>query len=284
MNTIKTTVLLGALTGLLVIFGNYLGGSQGATTALLIAAVMNFASYWFSDKIVLAMYRAQEIGPTDAPVLFRVVQRIAQRNGMPMPKVYIVNNESPNAFATGRSPNHASVAATTGILRLLSEDELEGVMAHELAHVKNRDTLTGTIAATIAGAITWIAQMVRWSAMWGGRMRGSDDDNRGGAVGMLLMAFLAPVAAALIQLAISRSREYAADESGARMCGKPLALASALNKLQRGVSILPMANGNASTAHLFIVNPFKGGFASLFSTHPPMDERIRRLEELSRRM
>jgi len=283
MNAVKTTILLGALTGLLVIFGNYLGGSQGATMALLIAGVMNFASYWFSDKIVLSMYRAQQIGPSDAPVLFRVVQRIAERNQMPMPKVYIVNNESPNAFATGRSPNHASVAATTGILRLLSEDELEGVMAHELAHVRNRDTLTSTIAATIAGAITWIAHMVQWSAMWGG-MRGSDDDDRGGAIGALFMAILAPIAAALIQLAISRSREYAADESGARMCGKPLALANALNKLQRGVAVLPMAHGNASTAHLFIVNPFKGGFASLFSTHPPMEERIRRLQELSRQM
>jgi heat shock protein HtpX len=202
---------------------------------------------------------------------------------MPMPKVYIINNESPNAFATGRSPNHASVAATTGILRLLSEDELEGVMAHELAHVRNRDTLTSTVAATIAGAITWIAHMVQWTAMWGG-MRGSDDDNRGGAIGALFMAILAPLAAALIQLAISRSREYAADESGAHMCGKPLALASALSKLQRGVAVLPMAHGNASTAHLFIVNPFKGGFASLFSTHPPMEERIRRLEGLSRQM
>lgn len=282
MNTLKTTVLLGALTGLLVVLGNYLGGSNGATLALIIAGVMNFGSWWFSDKIVLAMYRAQQVSKDDAPVLYSIVERLAERNRMPMPKVYIINSESPNAFATGRNPSHASVAATVGILRLLSEDELEGVMAHELAHVQNRDTLTSTIAATIAGAITWIANMLQWSAMWGGMRR--DDDNRGGALGALAMAILAPIAAMLIQMAISRSREYAADESGARISGKPLSLANALSKLQRGSQMIPMAGGSPSTAHLFIVNPFRGGIASLFSTHPPMEERIKRLQALARQI
>jgi heat shock protein HtpX len=284
MNTLKTTILLASLTGLLVVFGNLLGGSQGATIALLIAGIMNFASYWFSDKIVLSMYRAQQVGPSDAPQLFRVVQRICEKNNLPMPKVYIIDNQSPNAFATGRSPTHASVAATTGILRVLSEDELEGVMAHELAHVQNRDTLTSTIAATIAGAITWIAQMVQYSAMWGGMRHNDDDNNPLGMAGALLMAILAPVAAMLIQMAISRSREFAADETGARFCGRPLSLANALAKLERGASALPLQNGNPSTAHLFIVNPFKGGIANLFSTHPPMAERIEKLQQLSRQM
>ena len=282
MNTMKTTILLAALTALLVIFGNLLGGSNGALIALIFAGLMNFVSYWFSDKIVLTMYGAKEISAGDAPVLFRVVQRLAEKSSMPMPRVYIINSESPNAFATGRSPNHASVAATVGILRLLKEDELEGVMAHELAHVRNRDTLTSTIAATLAGAITYIAQVVQWGAMWGGMSR--DDDNRGNGLGMLIMAILAPIAAMLIQLAISRSREYAADEAGARLCGKPLSLANALSQLQKGAKMIPMTGGNPSTAHLFIVNPFHGGIASLFSTHPPMEERIRRLQELARQL
>lgn len=280
MNMVKTTLLLGALSGMLVLLGDYLGGSQGALMALVFAGIMNFGSYWFSDKIVLSMYRAKEIGPSDVPVLYSMVKRLTEKSQMPMPKVYIINSESPNAFATGRSPSHASIAATTGILRILDEKELEGVMAHELAHVNNRDTLTSTIAATIAGAITWIANMIQWGAMFGR----NDDDERGGAVGALFMAILAPIAAMLIQLAISRSREYAADSTGARMCGNPLALASALNKLQRGSEMIPMHSGNPSTAHLFIVNPFHGGFAGLFSTHPPMDERIRRLQLLSRQM
>jgi heat shock protein HtpX len=281
MNAMKTTILLAALTVLLVLFGNMMGGQNGALVALLFAGVMNFVSYWFSDKIVLAMYRARKIEQGDAPELFRIVQRLAEKSDMPMPKVYIINSESPNAFATGRSPKHASVAATTGILRLLSEDELEGVMAHELSHVHNRDTLTATIAATLAGAITYIAHVVQWGAMFGGM--GRDDDNRGNAIGMLLMAVLAPVAAMLIQLAISRSREYAADESGARLCGKPLSLANALSRLEKGVKMLPMGGGNPSTAHLFIVNPFRGGgMVSLFSTHPPMEKRIQRLQELAR--
>lgn len=283
MNTLKTTILLASLTGLLVVLGNLIGGSHGATMALFFAGIMNFASFWFSDKIVLAMYRAKQVEPSDAPQLYKVVQRICEKNNLPMPKVYIIDNPSPNAFATGRSPNHASVAATTGILSILSEDELEGVMAHELAHVQNRDTLTSTIAATIAGAITWIAHMVQWGAMFGGR---SDDDDNSplGMAGALIMAILAPIAAMLIQMAISRSREYAADESGARMCGKPLSLANALAKLERGASAIPLQGGNPSTAHLFIVNPFKGGIAGLFSTHPPMEQRIERLQQLSRQM
>lgn len=284
MNTMKTTVLLATLTGLLVVFGNMLGGSQGAFIALIIAGSMNFISYWYSDKIVLSMYRAQEVSESDVPVLYRIVKRLTEKNQMPMPRVYLINSESPNAFATGRSPDHASVAATTGILRILNEDELEGVMAHELAHVRNRDTLTSTIAATIAGAITWIAHIIKWSAIWGGGMRRSDNNRSGGVFGALAMAILAPLAAMMIQMAISRSREYAADEKGAQMSGKPLALANALAKLQKGAQIMPLRSGEPSTAHLFIVNPFKGGFSSLFSTHPPMEERIKRLQTLSRQM
>ncbi|MFP4240787.1 MAG: zinc metalloprotease HtpX [Chitinispirillaceae bacterium] len=281
MNTLKTTFLLAALTGLLVVFGNMLGGSQGATVALLIAGIMNFVSFWFSDKIVLAMYKAKAVGPQDAPKLYRIVERLAQKNNMPMPKVHIINTETPNAFATGRSPSHASVAATVGILKLLDEDELEGVMAHELAHVKNRDTLTSTVAATIAGAITWIATIVRWGALFGG-MRSDDEDSN--IFGALAMAILAPIAAMLIQMAISRSREFAADETGARMCGKPLALANALTRLHQGARMRPLAGGSPATAHMFIVNPFKGGLTSIFSTHPPMEQRVRKLQEMSRQM
>lgn len=278
----KTTILLAALTGLLVILGQMVGGPNGALVGLIFAGVMNFVSYWFSDKIVLSMYGAKEVTAQDAPILYKIVSRLAEKNQLPMPKVYIINTESPNAFATGRNPEHASVAATAGILRLLSEDELEGVMAHELAHVKNRDILISTIAATIAGAITYIAQIVQWGAMFG--RSSDDDDGRGNMVGMLFMAILAPIAAMVIQLAISRSREYAADDLGARMCGKPLSLASALNRLQHGAAALPINGGSPSTAHLFIVNPFRGGMASLFSTHPPMEERIRRLQELARQL
>ena len=284
MNGMKTTLLLGLLTGLLVFFGNLVGGSHGALVALVIAGLMNFISYWFSDKIVLSMYRAQQVGEADAPVLFRVVKRLSEKAGMPMPKVYIIPTDAANAFATGRSPSHASVAATNGILRILNENELEGVMAHELSHVRNRDTLTATIAATIAGAITWIAQIVQWGAMFGG-MGGRDDDNRGGGIGSLLMAFLAPIAALLIQMAISRSREYAADESGARLCHKPLALASALERLEETSKSRPLIGGNPATASLFIVNPFRGkSLLSLFSTHPPMEKRIAKLQELARQI
>ncbi len=285
MNSAKTTILLGLLTGLLVMFGRLAGGNNGALIALLVAGVMNFVSYWFSDKIVLRMYRAQEATEANAPVLFRVVRRLADRANMPMPKVYIIPSEAANAFATGRSPAHASVAATVGILRILGEDELEGVMAHELSHVQNRDTLTGTIAATLAGAITWIAHMVQWGALFGGLGGRSSNDKGGGLFGTLAMAFVAPIAALLIQLAISRSREYAADEAGARLCGKPLSLANALQRLEMSTKVRPLPSNNPTTASLFIVNPFRGGgMLSLFSTHPPMEKRIAKLEELARMM
>ena len=278
MNSLKTTLLLATLTGFLVAFGYMFGGSQMATMALICAGVMNFIMFWFSDKIVLKMYRAQQIGPNDAPKLYAIVERLAQKARMPMPKVYVINTETPNAFATGRSPSHASVAATVGIMRLLSDEELEGVMAHELAHVRNRDTLTSTVAATLAGAITWLASIAKWGAILGGRGGGS---NRNGNVwGALAMAILAPIAAMLIQMAISRSREYAADKSGAQMCGNPNALASALDRLQSGVSARPLQAGDPSTAHMFIINPFRGGAASLFSTHPPTEERVRRLRSM----
>jgi len=285
MNSVKTTLLLGLLTGLLVMFGNMAGGHNGMLIALLFAAVMNFISYWFSDKIVLTMYRARQVDEANAPTLYRVVRRLADRANMPMPKVYCIPTESANAFATGRSPQHASVAATQGILRILSEDELEGVMAHELSHVQNRDTLTCTIAATIAGAITWIANIVQWGAMFGGMGGRSSNDNRGGLLGSLAMAFIAPIAALMIQMAISRSREYAADEAGARLCGKPLSLASALQRLETSAKIQPLQGGNPATASLFIVNPFRGGgMLSMFSTHPPMEKRIAKLQELARMM
>jgi heat shock protein HtpX len=279
MNYAKTTLLLGVLTCILVLLGQFIGGAQGAIGFFIFAAIMNFVSYWFSDKIVLLTCRAKEVSETDAPVLYRVVRRLSMQASLPMPRVYIVDNPSPNAFATGRNPAHASVAATTGILQILSEDELEGVMAHELSHVKNRDILISSIAATIAGAITMIGNALQWGAMFGGASR--DDDNRGGMLGMIAMAIIAPIAAMIVQLAISRSREYAADAEGARLSHKPLMLAHALGKLESAVKLLPMQGVNPSTAHLFIVNPFKGGLLGLFSTHPPMEERIRRLEEMA---
>jgi heat shock protein HtpX len=282
MNYAKTTLLLGILTCILVLLGQFVGGTQGAIGFFIFAAVINFVSYWFSDKIVLMMYRAKEISEADSPMLYRVVRRLAMQADLPMPKVYIVENPTPNAFATGRNPKHASVAATTGILQILSEDELEGVMAHELSHVKNRDILISSIAATIAGAITMIGHALQWGAMFGGAGGGRDDDNRGGMLGMIAMAILAPLAAMIVQLAISRSREYAADAEGARISHKPLSLAHALGKLENAVKMIPMQGGNPSTAHLFIVNPFRGGLLGLFSTHPPMEERIRRLEMLAR--
>ncbi len=282
MNYMKTTLLLGILTALLVLFGQFIGGSHGAMTFLVIAAIMNFVTYWFSDKIVLMMYRAKQVDQQAAPRLHAIVQRLAEKANLPMPKVYIVENPTPNAFATGRNPRHASVAATTGILSILTDDELEGVMAHEMSHVQNRDILISSIAATIAGAITMIANVVQWGAMFGGGSR--DDDDRGNMFVAIAMAILAPIAAIIIQMAISRSREYAADYAGAQLCKKPLSLASALGRLDQTIKAIPMQGGSPSTAHLFIVNPFRGGLAGLFSTHPPMEERIRRLEQLSREM
>lgn len=282
MNYVKTTVLLAALTALLVGIGQLLGGRMGMFLALALASGMNFITYWFSDKIVLAMYGAKPVSEAEAPKLYRIVQRLTQKNNMPMPRVYLIPEESPNAFATGRDPRHAAVAATQGILQLLNEEELEGVMAHELMHVIHRDTLISTIAATIAGAITYLANMLQWTAMFAGGS--SDDDDRGSLIGVIVMAIVAPLAALLIQLAISRSREYAADAGAGRLCARPLALASALRKLHRGVSATPMTAGTPATAPLFIVHPFRGGLAGLFSTHPPMDKRIEKLEELARHL
>jgi heat shock protein HtpX len=253
--------------------------------AFCMAAVMNFGSYWFSDKIVLRMYNAQEISREVHPLFYGMIERLARRAGLPMPKVYIIPDDSPNAFATGRNPDNAAVAATEGILRILSPDELEGVMAHELAHVKNRDILISTIAATFAGAISMIGNMLQWGAMFGAG-RGNDDEG-GGAdslIGSLAMAIIAPIAAMLIQMAVSRSREYLADSSGAEICGRPLALAGALRKLHNASQAIPMQDARPATAHMFIVNPLTGGgMMSLFSTHPPMEERIARLEALATR-
>ncbi len=283
-NMLKTTILLASLTGLMVLIGNSLGGTGGMIIALLFAVIMNFGTYWYSDKIVLKMYRAKEVSPAEAPNLHRIVEGLALKAGMPKPKVYIVESSMPNAFATGRNPEHAAVAATTGILELLSYEEMEGVLAHELAHVKNRDTLISAIAATLAGVITMLANWAQWAAIFGG-FGGRDDDENGGIIGLIAMAILAPIAATLIQLAITRSREYAADAEGAGMCKKPWALANALQKLEYGNSHYnPRASdvqATESSAHMFIVNPLKGGtIQSLFSTHPETEERIRRLRAL----
>ncbi|MDE2060264.1 MAG: zinc metalloprotease HtpX [candidate division NC10 bacterium] len=278
-NTLKTTALLGLLTGLLILIGGYFGGSRGMSIAFVMAFLMNFGSYWFSDRIVLAMYRAQPVSEAEAPELHRIVHGLTLRAHMPMPRIYVLPTEAPNAFATGRDPEHAAVAATEGILRILNEEELEGVLSHELAHVRNRDTLISTIAATLAGVIVMLARMAMWMPIFGGGGR-DDDDRGGGAMGFLFLAILAPIAATLIQLAISRSREFQADESGARLTHKPYALASALQKLEVGANRLPM-EANPATAHLFIVNPLRGDVLfKLFSTHPPVEERIARLRAL----
>jgi heat shock protein HtpX len=276
MNQVKTVILLTALAALLVVIGGAIGGKNGATIALVIALVMNFGSYWFSDKIVLSMYRAREITEQDEPDLFHMVQQLVHRAGIPMPRLYIIPEEAPNAFATGRNPENAAVAVTEGLLRLLSYEELAGVIGHELGHIKNRDILIQTIAATIGAAITYIAQ---FGFLFGGRS--DDEDGRSSIVGSLLMVILAPIAAMLIQMAISRSREYLADQSGAEICGRPAWLSSALDKLQRGSEAIPMQAGGPSTENMFIVRPNFGiTMANLFSTHPPIEERIRRLEEL----
>ncbi|MBO0911975.1 MAG: zinc metalloprotease HtpX [Acidobacteria bacterium] len=274
-NTFKTAFLLTALTLLLMSIGRVFGGQNGMLLALVIAAVMNFVSYFFSDKLALAMYRAQPVTREELPRAYQTVERLTQKIGIPMPKMYVIPNDSPNAFATGRDPNHASVAVTRGILNLLNDEELEGVLAHELGHVRNRDILISSIAATIAGAITYLAEIARWGMIFGGYER--DRDDRGGGFGALIMLFLAPFAAMLIQLAVSRSREYQADESGAHFTGNPYALASALAKLDAYSKRLPLP-ATPSTAHLFIIQPFLGmGLSSLFSTHPPIPKRIERL-------
>jgi heat shock protein HtpX len=273
MNFMKTTVLLAAMTGLMLLVGQALGGRSGMTMALAFAAVMNFGAWFWSDKIVLASYRAKPVGPQDAPELYSIVEGLAQRAGIPMPKLYVIPDPALNAFATGRSPSHAAVAATEGLLRGLNRDELEGVLAHELSHVLNRDTLVSTVAATLAGAITWLAHMAYFMPI--GRDRDNDGPN---PLVSLLTLLLAPFAAMLIQLAVSRSREYGADESGARLVGHPEGLANALRKLQQGAERIPMRKADPATAHLFIVNPLSGrSLASLFSTHPPLEKRIERL-------
>lgn len=276
MNYLRTTLLLALLTGLLLAIGSMVGGQTGMIIAFLFALTMNLGSYWFSDKIVLKMYDAKEVTASQNPDLHNIVRSLTSANGMPMPKVYIVQSETPNAFATGRNPDNAVIAATTGILRILNRDELTGVLAHELAHVRHHDTLISTIAATIAGAISMIAH---FAMFFGGRRDGEGTN----PIVMLLLIFLAPLAAGLIQMAVSRSREFGADEGGAKMSGNPMALASALEKLERGNQQTPMsrANDNPATAHMFIVNPLVGGgLRSLFSTHPPTAERIARLKAM----
>ncbi len=274
MNQLKTFLLMAALGALLVAIGGYIGGKNGATLALIIAFVMNIGSYWFSDKVVLSMYNAQEVTEADAPDLYHLVSQLVAKAGLPMPRVYIIPDPSPNAFATGRNPSHAAVAVTEGILRLLTWEELAGVISHELSHVKHRDILIQTIASVFGAAITYLAQ---FGMFFGGR----DEEGRGSFLGMLLMAILGPIAAMIIQMAISRSREYMADASGAEICGQPLWLASALDKLRRGVEATPM-NAAPATESMFIVSPFLGGtMAKLFATHPPIEERIARLQHMA---
>jgi len=280
MNTTKTILLMVGLTVLLVLVGGALGGRQGTIFAFVVSLLINAVSYWFSDKIVLKMYGARQVTEAEAPLLYSVTQELAVRMNTPMPKVYIIPSDAPNAFATGRNPEHAAVAATEGILRILTRDELTAVMAHELSHVHNRDILISTIAAAIAGTITMVASIARWGFLFGGG-QGRRDDRDGSPIAAIAMLILAPIAAALIQMAISRSREYQADESGAHLCGNPMWLASALRKLEAGSQRIPM-DATPTTAHLFIVNPLHGGgFSSLFSTHPPMEARIARLEEMA---
>ncbi|MDO9514778.1 MAG: zinc metalloprotease HtpX [Syntrophales bacterium] len=278
MNNLKTVILLGSLTGLLILIGGYFGGKSGVVIAFIVAMVLNFGSYWFSDKIVLKMYKAREVSESDSPELYSLVRDLSLRAGLPMPRLYVVPGNAPNAFATGRNENHAAVAVTEGILGLLNRDELEGVLSHELTHIKNRDILISSIAATVAGAIMMLASMARWAAIFGvGR---DDDDEGGGIFGLIIMAILAPIAATIIQMAISRSREYLADEGGARISGKPSGLANALEKLSQVSKTTPM-NANPSTAHLFIVKPFTGrSMANLFSTHPPVEKRVERLRAM----
>jgi len=279
MNVFKTVILLTALTLLLIFIGQLVAGPAGALVAFIIALLMNLVSFWFSDKIVIGMYRGREILPSDEPRIHRMVSNLSQAANIPKPRIYLIPLNIPNAFATGRDPKHASLALTEGILRTLNEEELEGVISHEIAHIKNRDILIGTIAATLAGAIMTIAYWARWTAFLG-----SGDEDRGGIglIGILLLSILAPLAATIVQMAISRTREYQADETGAHLSGRPLALANALEKLEMAARRNPLGGGSPATSHLFIVNPFRGDFLfRLFSTHPPIEERIRRLRALA---
>lgn len=279
MNNIKTLFLLVTLTLILIWAGAALGGKQGMTIALIFALGMNLFAYWFSDKIVLRMYGAKEVSEVEAPELYGTVRRLAQKAEMPMPRVYIINQEQPNAFATGRNPKHAAVAVTTGIMRILGREELQGVIGHELAHIKHRDILISTIAATIAGAISYLAQMAQWAMIFG--HRGDDEEGGGNPMAALVMMIVGPIAALIVQMAISRSREYAADEGGARLAGNPRYLSGALRKLHWASQKIPM-DANPATSHMFIVNPLSGGgILRLFSTHPPIEERIARLEAMS---
>jgi heat shock protein HtpX len=276
-NVFKTALLLAVLTAMLVLLGGALGGRQGMLIAFVIALAMNFASYWWSDKIVLAMYGARPVDEAHAPELHGMVRRLATKAGVPMPKVYIIASEQPNAFATGRNPSHAAVAVTEGIMRILDHEELEGVLAHEMSHVTNRDVLIATIAATLAGAITYLAHMAQWAAFMGGR---SDDEDSPNPIAMMVMAIVAPLAALLVQMAVSRAREFHADATGARLAGRAYPLAKALEKLDMASRAIPM-NANPATAHMFIVNPLRGqALLRLFSTHPSTEERIARLRAM----
>ncbi len=280
-NSFKTALLLGLLTGVILGFGQFFGGSQGLMVAFIFALLLNVGSYWFSDKIVLSMYQAREVGANEAPELYRIVQNLALRAQLPMPRLYIIPSQSPNAFATGRNPQHAVVAVTEGILQIMNNEELEGVIAHELSHVRNRDILIGSIAATLAGVIMMLANMARWAAIFGVGRSERDDEGGGGMLGLILMSILAPLAAVIIQMAISRSREFLADATGARTTGSPLGLASALEKLARASEMIPL-EGRPETAHMFTVSPLSGGsFLKLFSTHPPIEERVARLRAMA---
>lgn len=274
-NNARTVLLMATLTVLFVIVGGKLGGTGGAMMAFVAAAAMNFFAYWFSDKMVLSHYRAQQVGPEDNSRLYRIVAALAQKANLPIPKVYIIPEQTPNAFATGRNPQHAAVAATEGILNLLNDDELSGVMAHELAHVRHRDILTGTIAATFAGALAMLGQFARYGAV------ARNPNRRQNPLGMLFILIGAPLAGMIIRSMISRTREYAADSGGAEISGKPLGLASALNKITQAVQRVPLLRGNAAHAHMFIINPFMGGLQKLFSTHPPVEERIAKLQAIA---
>ena len=276
---IKTGLLLGLLTAIILLFGRMVGGQSGLVVAFILALVMNVSSYWFSDRIVLAMYRAQELSPGEAPYLHQTVAEIAERANIPMPRIYLIPQDTPNAFATGRGPNHAVVAVTRGILNLLSPEELKGVLAHEIGHIRNRDILIQTVAATLAGAIMFVSNMVKWAPIFG--FGASDDEEGGSPVVALVLAIVAPIAAMLIQMAISRSREYLADETGAKLSGNPEYLASALEKLDAYARSMPIHGASPATAHMFIVNPLTAeSMLSLFSTHPPTSERVRRLREM----
>ncbi|MDY6853413.1 MAG: zinc metalloprotease HtpX [Thermodesulfobacteriota bacterium] len=276
-NQVKTVFLLGTLTGLIMLIGKFFGGNSGMVVAFFFATLMNFSSYWFSDKIVLKMYKAKEVTPQQAPHLFSMVSNLTQSAGLPMPRLYIIDSQSPNAFATGRNPENSAVAVTEGLMSILNSDELEGVLAHELSHIKNRDILIGSIAATLAGVIMMLATMARFAAIFGGFGGNDDDDDSGGFFGLIVLAIIAPLAATIIQFTISRSREYLADASGARIAGTSTGLAKALEKLHHSSKRIPVKS-NPATAHMLIVNPLSGrAFLNLFSTHPPIEERVKRL-------